>query len=933
MSWCSHPQRLIFYPPEAIINPNIFITYNYTHSMENPSPQFFMLSGGLKCRGYFFQAQRHIRLSTNIGVIYIHLIHHLLCTLDNPELAYRDFLSPHQNDKFCWNDSLTFNGRPYAVNPDIYTTEGECISQYRIGDGQYDCYDARDDFMVLDKNYCTENVGRHRFQCFNDQHKCFLPIRLGTGYADCSNSYDESWYGTGTDLRLQLSCEKAIKTDCHLVKEYIQQSSIRNSTNNSSQQQEPTDRMPFRHYCDSFWNLDKHIDEMPSSCQYWICRNNQYQCQTGQCIQLNWVCDGEWDCSDASDEEAIVLIEKWSSHNGRLSSLPSQLEKCREQYSNAPFSNICNTSFEFGCYLSQVSNSLDIQSNRPCINLTQIGDGVEDCYNAYDEKNTFTSNSYIGGMWSFHFRCGNDHEIYSDSCNPRGNCTQILCSSYRAKNGSCSDTKDFLCLGDDHCTKNIRCNNKRDCLNGDDEYWCPSGTLDNQIRYRQSKMQSSRQSMKFHFNITYPPKITLKINQQQLSKSIVNLRNDESFKVHSYQCNRGIAVVEMNETRCLCPPAYYGDWCQFFSDRITIIAHVNQTIQLKTISNITLKIQANFLFNNRIIDHHEFNVVPILEKIQIIKHKFYLLYSRSVQMLAHKQWRYFNRTDVINNHPYSVHFDVFSLEKNNSVEEIGSWHYPVYFDYLPAFRLAVVLKFPSWFENTTLNPCSKNSCNDNSTCLSVFNQNNSYYCSCKSGYYGINCSMYEPLCETYCSANALCRLDDSDLQAKKNKLYCICPLGHFGPRCNLKYDACDSNSCLNNGTCFSNYDPSGENPYECLCSQRFYGSQCQDEKASVHIDLNMTKILSVRATVVQLYNYLSDSFMLLIQHQQIYHGLPSSIRYYHPDTDAPILGVLKIYEDLSHPQYLLMYFLVQSKINITSSPRHCPHTSLLLCKG
>jgi hypothetical protein len=62
------------------------------------------------------------------------------------------------------------------------------------------------------------------------------------------------------------------------------------------------------------------------------------------------------------------------------------------------YSSVCNTSFEFGCYRSRVSKPLDIESNRPCINLTQIGDNVEDCYNAYDEKNTFTTNSDVGGM-------------------------------------------------------------------------------------------------------------------------------------------------------------------------------------------------------------------------------------------------------------------------------------------------------------------------------------------------------------------------------------------------------------------------------------------------------------------------------------------------------------------------------------------------------
>jgi hypothetical protein len=932
---CPRPDRLILYPPEGLINANVFIMYNYTHSMENPTFQFFWLLGGLKCRGYFFRAELAVPVPTNIGMLNTHRIYHRLCAINNPKYGYRDFSSPYKNDKFCWNDSLTFNGRPYAVNPDICTTAQECISQYRIRDASLDCYDGQDEVMPLNKSYCTENVERHRFQCFNDQRKCLSLYALGTGNVDCSNSYDESWYGTSTDLRSQIPCFKGRTTNCYLVKSYIQQSSPRNSINNislvNSQQQVPTDRMPFRHYCDSFWNLEKRVDEMPSSCQYWICQNDQYQCQTGQCIELDWVCDGEWDCSDASDEEAIVLIEKWSSHNVRLSNLSSQLEKCRERYSNAPFSNICNTSFEFGCYLSQVSKPLDIQSNRPCINLTQIGDGTEDCYNAYDEKNTFTPNSHVGGMWGFHFRCGIDDTIYSDACLNRSDCTQILCPHYRDKDGSCSDRKDFICLEDNHCKKSAWCNEEVDCSHGEDEYWCPSGTISNQLKYRFDKGRLYRNESSPQ--ISYPLQRMLKVNQKQLSNSIVNLRNDESFKVHSYQCNRGIAVVEMNETQCLCPPAYYGNWCQFFSDRITIIAHVNQTTEMKIISNSTLKIKANFLFNNRIIDHHEFHVVPILEKAEIIKHQFYLLYSRSAEMLAHKQWRYFNRSDVINNHPYSVHFDVFVLEKNNSVEEIGSWHYPIYFDYLPAFRLAIILKFPSWFGNATVDSCSKNNCNKNSTCLSVFNKNNSYYCSCKSGYYGINCSMYEPLCDTYCSANAFCRPDDSDLLVKKNKLYCICPLGHFGPRCNLKYDDCNSNSCLNNGTCFPNYDPSGENPYLCICSEYFYGSQCQKEKASVYIDLNMTETLSTRATVVQLYNYHPDSFMLLIEHQQIYNGFPSSISYYHSTIYAPSLGVLKIYEDLSHPQYFLMYFLRQFEINMTSSPADCPHASLLLSEG
>jgi len=466
-------------------------------------------------------------------------------------------------------------------------------------------------------------------------------------------------------------------------------------------------------------------------------------------------------------------------------------------------------------------------------------------------------------------------------------------------------------------------------LNREDEYWCPSGGISNQLIYRFDKKKISEQRLEPRPQISYPPEGMPEVNQHQSPKSIIDLTNDESFKVHSYQCNRGVAVLDKNETRCLCPPAYYGEWCQFFSDRISVIAQIDQ----KTLPIKTLKIKAILLFENKIIDDHEFTVIPTIESLKKIKHRFYLLYSRSPQMLSHKQMRYFNRSDVIHNHPYSVHFDVFSLEQNNNVKELGSWRYPIYFDYLPAYRLAIVLKFPAGFLNNTIHPCSQNPCNENSNCMPILNQHNSYYCSCKSGYYGEDCRMYERRCETYCSANALCQINADEMKTNITKPYCICPLNHFGPHCNLKHNDCYSNPCFNHGTCFPIDDRSGEVPYMCRCSMRFYGSQCQNEMGSVHVDLNMTRIFSSYATVVQLYDFETPSFQLLIRHQRIYHDIPLKINYYHSDIYAPLLGLLKIYEDLIHPQYFIMYILAQSRINITSSPQYCPHASLLLSQG
>ncbi|CAM4834212.1 unnamed protein product [Rotaria magnacalcarata] len=201
------------------------------------------------------------------------------------------FLSPIQNGKFCWNDSLKFNGRPYAVNLEICPYAGECISQYRIHDGTSDCLDASDEIMILDKNYCMGNAGRHRFQCFDDDYT-YLPLsHLGRDVPSCSNSYDKNWYGTGGLLRRQFLCSKTRTTHCHHLKAYIQQSSAKNSTNNASlvstQRQESKKLIAFRSYCDTFWKLDNHIDELSSSCQHWVCEHDRYRRRTGQCILLD----------------------------------------------------------------------------------------------------------------------------------------------------------------------------------------------------------------------------------------------------------------------------------------------------------------------------------------------------------------------------------------------------------------------------------------------------------------------------------------------------------------------------------------------------------------------------------------------------------------------------------------------------------------------
>ena len=912
---------LILYPPKNLVNPLFDFLYIVTEPLRNSHFVAFASNGSIRCRGYQLRTDEYRLSQADPTIISGPSVSKLLC--QSSILSTRNYTSNYQLEEFCWNRTFTFNGRPYAVKPDLCNNPGDCVSQYRIRDGFGDCTSSEDEEMNFMEDYCTGNIQRHRFHCYDKEHKCLTLHAVGDWTIDCSNNYDERWFGIGNLFQTEHPCGKNHKIDCSRFRGYIEQSSMMNTSNNFTLIQ--SNQQNFELYCDSFWDMHEHTDELAHFCKHWICRKDQYQCQTGQCIQLDWVRDGEWDCADASDEEAMPPIETWSSHNTRLLlNLSYSLDLFNERYSRAPFSNICNISFELGCYLSKVSEPLDITRHRPCINLTQIGDGEEDCYNAYDERNTFEiPNQNVWNMWGFHSPCG----LYPTVCeNPSKNCTELLCLNHHDKSESCSGSHDVICLENRECKKNVRCDAKPDCSHGEDEYWCATGTTTDQIYYRWNKYArySGKQSS---VNLSPFPNNS---NEQLLSRSILNSAIPSVSNAISYKCNRGIAVFHRNETFCFCPPAYYGRQCEFFADRISIIAYVDHKPLLKVKANITMTVRTNFLFENKLLDYHDFHLVPKWENKDKIKHKFYLLYSRSIEMIEHKQRRYFNRTDIAHHHPYSVHFDAFLFDENGKHGEIGSWHYPIYFDYLPAFRLAVVLKLPSWFGNIkTINSCSNNKCNENASCLPIYNQNHSYYCSCKDGYYGPNCTIYEQRCTGHCASNAFCRVNDDHSTNNSNRLSCICPPDRFGSRCHLKYDECHPNPCLNNGSCSVTYDRSGERPYICNCTERFYGSCCEHLKASVHVQLNTTNELSARATVVQLFDY-TVPFTLIIQYQKVYHQFPSEIYYEHSDIRPPIIGLLKIYDEHFHWKYSLMYLQEQRTNKIISTPIECPHSSSLL---
>ncbi|GFY47572.1 protein serrate [Trichonephila inaurata madagascariensis] len=134
--------------------------------------------------------------------------------------------------------------------------------------------------------------------------------------------------------------------------------------------------------------------------------------------------------------------------------------------------------------------------------------------------------------------------------------------------------------------------------------------------------------------------------------------------------------------------------------------------------------------------------------------------------------------------------------------------------------------------------CNPNPCKNDAAC---FNMNRDYYCHCSEGFFGKNCShklsecLY-PSCEDMDSCVAYMGSNTSNKQIIKTNVCgehgkcisepfsdfsCVCDLGYSGRYCHEKKNECESNPCLNNGTCID-----AEAGFWCDCKQGWKGKTC-----------------------------------------------------------------------------------------------------------
>ncbi|CAF0916280.1 unnamed protein product [Adineta ricciae] len=737
------------------------------------------------------------------------------------------------------------------------------------------CQQALNTSSTVNQHTTNTSCSRYHFRCSLDEPTCLSITALGNSHSDCRNAFDEYWLGTSQKLS-DMSCNFKKKDQCYLLRQYIEQSWLSNRSTDASGET----YIPFRYYCNTFWNLPSKHDENTTECkQWWKCSDDQWQCRSGQCIDRKWVSDYQWDCEDASDE-------------------PNSFNQ------SVPFSTICNKTTEFACFTHQKTIS--------CITWQQIGNRIIDCYGGIDERNTILHCNQQT-MLGYNYKCSSNEQCipYWNHCvgeRCHNQSDDDLWCNYRINVSFCNRVYDAVCFNGS-CVRSGRCDQKFDCSMGEDEYMCEYQHISQLTRfqYREEKeiiVKNSHQKIQLiQFPIDSNITLSLPSTNPSVKSSIVSL--DPTDPV-AYWCNRGIGVYLYNKSIvCFCPPQYHGDKCQYHSDRISLLFHLDlseSTYSTTKNIDIVFKIVILFMFENEVLTNYFFHARAVSELATYTKKFAHYVYSRSKRFLRHKLERYLNYS---NDHLYSIQIEMYEKVDFDRPKLFAVWKYPIDFDYLPVLRLAKILRFVKQDD-----PCASNPCNTNQDCQAILNEKSQYICLCKANFTGKNCSLKDERCANgYCSYGSLCKPGYRGLIHGNHLPYCICSFNRYGEQCSIEHDRCQSNPCRNNGSCFSTSKPEASS---CICTDGYHGDKCEFRKPEIKLFINET--VKYLAAVVQYFDIDFVSLSLHLVHQKVHRVLPNFIEYRHQYGTIPEIVVVKLYSNESSPNI----YVISVQIDIQS---------------
>ncbi|CAF0945764.1 unnamed protein product [Adineta ricciae] len=575
-------------------------------------------------------------------------------------------------------------------------------------------------------------------------------------------------------------------------------------------------------------------------------RSTLFQCPgTTKYISTHRVFDGVPDCYKGADEKDVDACQWNHKHRFKCSTeqkcisfilFQNGVKDCRNGddeimsiSQQITFQNLCNGYV----HLQPITIDEFIETDEthcddwPCNNLYTRCDGAWNCPNGIDELNCSPST------------CPPDtHECISPITK------KVICLPYYlAGNGiiDCLGSTDereycrlqkperfqvrFKCWNDTLCVHNIHVCLERICFmegkidcSSDMEYVLKRLDEDRKLKfplYKYFMLDRLRTNLS-SLMVTKNDSIQLIVDQETMvSNKKFTIKRTET-------CHRGILIyigISL-KIHCLCPPSYYGNRCQYQSQRVSLTLQFSR--KCTPVCYGVFGIIISLIDQDNVI--HAYEQLTYASTYECNKKYFtYLLYQSRPKNLTKK---------------YKVKIDAYN---KINLTYYASWILPVQFLFLPVNRIAAYFIIPAHPINSLEN-CSV-FCGYG-RCYAYVNSPNEYFCVCNSGWSGINCTISD---KCNCSADSKC------LGKSNNQSMCLCPVEKYGSHCRLQ-SICQNQTCKNGGQCISENERVSRNSFICLCPIGFSGPTCETIQTKVHIsfiDIEIPRSLFVHFITVQ----------------------------------------------------------------------------------
>ncbi|CAF1179138.1 unnamed protein product [Didymodactylos carnosus] len=248
------PSTLIRYPQRAIVAPFLFFLFKYTKNRRNNLPYFVLINGTIRCGDSFITViDEIIPFEADLNVR--RLMEDYFCQPVETS-SWSELVQPHRE---CHRANESTD-RCEEWNP--------CMSITRIRDGWWNCLNLEDErertSMEIEKS-CA-GVRRDRFRCSVEEPTCLSVMKIGDKKTDCLNRFDELWFENGREFS-SMNCNDRTNDKCSFFRQYIDESWRSASMNKS--EISSGQRITFRSYCDTFWDLHPEEDENLLKCRHW----------------------------------------------------------------------------------------------------------------------------------------------------------------------------------------------------------------------------------------------------------------------------------------------------------------------------------------------------------------------------------------------------------------------------------------------------------------------------------------------------------------------------------------------------------------------------------------------------------------------------------------------------------------------------------------